>query len=62
MNRKLVEALCYKQESRGLPYRYGNWICYIGLILQKHYGPGVDSVSNRNEYQKSYWGYAAASK
>jgi hypothetical protein len=22
----------------------------------KHYGPGVDSASNRNEYQESSWG------
>jgi len=25
--------------------------CFIDLILQLHYGPGVDSASNRNEYQ-----------
>jgi hypothetical protein len=24
--------------------------------LQPHYGPGVDSASNRNEYQESSWG------
>jgi hypothetical protein len=24
--------------------------------LQQHYGPGVDSASNRNEYQESSWG------
>jgi hypothetical protein len=28
----------------------------IDLILQPHYGPGVDSASNRKEYQKSSWG------
>jgi hypothetical protein len=29
----------------------------IYLILQAaHYGPGVDSASNRNEYQESSWG------
>jgi hypothetical protein len=28
----------------------------IDLILQPHYGPGVDSASNRNEYQESSWG------
>jgi hypothetical protein len=26
------------------------------LILQPHYGRGVDSASNRNEYQESSWG------
>jgi hypothetical protein len=28
----------------------------IDLILQPHYDPGVDSASNRNEYQESSWG------
>jgi hypothetical protein len=28
----------------------------IYLILQPHYGPGIDSASNRNEYQESSWG------
>jgi hypothetical protein len=27
----------------------------IDLISQLHYGPGVDSTSNRNEYQESSW-------
>jgi hypothetical protein len=26
------------------------------LILHPYYGPGVDSASNRNEYQESSWG------
>jgi hypothetical protein len=28
----------------------------IDLILPAAYGPGVSSVSNRNEYQDSSWG------
>jgi hypothetical protein len=28
----------------------------IDLTFQLHYGPGVDSDSNRNEYQESSWG------
>jgi hypothetical protein len=28
----------------------------IYIVSQPHYGPGVDSASNRNEYQKSSWG------
>jgi hypothetical protein len=36
-----------------------------GLFLltqsfQSHYGPGVDSASNRNEYQKCFLGVKAA--
>jgi hypothetical protein len=30
--------------------------CSIDLILQPHYGPPVDSASNRNEYQESFCG------
>jgi hypothetical protein len=26
------------------------------LSFQPHYGPGVDSASNRNEYKESSWG------
>jgi hypothetical protein len=29
---------------------------WIFLSFQPHYGPGVDSASNRNEYQESSWG------
>jgi hypothetical protein len=31
------------------------WIFWIYLI-QPHYGAGVDSASNRNEYQEYSWG------
>jgi len=29
--------------------------------FQSHYGPGVDSASNRNEYQEYFLGVKAAS-
>ena len=28
--------------------------------FRSHYGPGVDSVSNRNEYQEYFFGVKAA--
>jgi hypothetical protein len=28
----------------------------LSWSFQSHYGPGVDSASNRNEYQESSWG------
>jgi hypothetical protein len=28
---------------------------YFSVDLQPHYGPEVDSASNRNEYQESSW-------
>jgi hypothetical protein len=32
------------------------WIFQFTLSFQQHYDPGVDSTSNRNEYQESSWG------
>jgi hypothetical protein len=32
------------------------WIFFkFTLSFQLHYGPGVDSASNRKEYQESFW-------
>jgi hypothetical protein len=33
---------------------------FIDIILRPHYGPGVDSASNRNEYQEYFLGVKAA--
>ena len=41
---QLVEALRYKPEGRGFD------------SFWPHYGPGVDSASNRNEYQEYFLG------
>jgi len=49
----VVKVLCYKSE--------GHWFDPIDIkSLQWHYGPGVDSVSNRNEYQEYFLGVKAA--
>jgi len=32
----------------------------IDIILRSHYGPGVDSASNRNKYQEYFLGVKAA--
>jgi hypothetical protein len=34
----------------------GHWIFQLTLSFQPHCDPGVDSASNRNEYQESSWG------
>jgi hypothetical protein len=49
-----VKALCYKPEGRGFETRWSEWFIFfpIYLILPAALGPGVYSVSNRNEYQK----------
>jgi hypothetical protein len=55
----LVEALCYKPEGRGIESRWGRFF-QLTYSFQPHYGPGVDSASNRNEYQESFWWQKAA--
>jgi hypothetical protein len=57
---KLVDALRYKPEGRGFDSRWGHWDSFIDLILRSHHGPGVDSASNRNEYEESSLGVKAA--
>ena len=51
---QLVEALRYKPEGRG----FYSWWCHCNVSLTQsfrpHYGPGVDSVCNRNEYQEYF--------
>ena len=44
---QLVEALRYKPEGRGFDPRW----CHSNF---SHYGRGVDSASNRNEYQEYF--------
>jgi hypothetical protein len=46
---QLVEALRYKPVGRGFDSRWCHWNF-------SHYGPGVDSASNRNEYQEYFLG------
>jgi hypothetical protein len=45
----VVEVLRYKPEGRGIDSRF-----------RPHYGPGVDSASNRNEYQEYFLEVKAA--
>jgi len=46
----VVKVLCYKSEGR--------WFDPSGFFIdikssRSHYGPGVESASNRNEYQEA---------
>ena len=43
----------------------GRWFDLSGFLIdiksfRSHYGPGVDSASNRNEYQEYFLGVTAA--
>ena len=51
----LVKALCYKSKGHWFDPRF----CHLGFFIdiksfRSHYGPGVDSASNRNEYQEHF--------
>jgi hypothetical protein len=47
---QLVEALRHKPEGRGIDSRWCHANFSLTLFFRAHYGPGVDSASNRNEY------------
>jgi hypothetical protein len=57
---QLVEALRYKPEGRGFDSRWTHWNFSVTLSFRSRCGPGVDSVSNRNEYQESFLGVKTA--
>jgi len=57
---QLVEALRYKPEGRGFDSRWCHWNFSSTQSFRSHYGPGVDSASNRNEYQEYFLGVKAA--
>jgi hypothetical protein len=56
---QLVEALRYKSEGRGFDSRWYHWNFSL-TSFRMHYGPGVDSASNRNEYQEYFQGTKTA--
>jgi hypothetical protein len=49
-------TLRYKMEGRGFDSRWCHWNCSLILSFRSHYGPGVESASNRNEYQEYFLG------
>ena len=53
---QLVEALRYKPEGREFDSRWCHW----NFALYNPSSPGVDSASNRNEYQEYFLGVNAA--
>ena len=53
---QLVEALRYKPEGCGLDSRRCQWNFLLAYSFRLPYGAGVDSASNRNEYQEYFLG------
>ena len=57
---QLVQTLRYKSEDRGFDSRWCQWNFSLTQCFRPHYGSGVDSASNRNEYQEYILGVKAA--
>ena len=49
----LAETMHHKPEGRGFDSPLCHWN-FSHIILAADYGPGVDSASNRNEYQEHF--------
>jgi hypothetical protein len=56
----VVKALRYKPADRGFDSRWCQWNFPVTYSCRSHYGPGLDSVSNRNEYQVYFLGVKVA--
>jgi hypothetical protein len=57
---QLHDALRYKPEGRGFDSRLYDWNFSMTYSFLPHYGPGVNSASNRNKYLKYFLGVKAA--
>jgi hypothetical protein len=49
-------SLRCKPKGRGFNSRWGNWHFSLTQSFRPHYGPGVESPSNRNEHQRCFLG------
>jgi hypothetical protein len=54
----VVKVLCYKSEGRWFDPRWCQF--FIDKSFWSHYGSGVDSASNINEYQENFLGVNSA--
>jgi len=59
---QLVDALRHKPGGRGFDSRWCHWKFFFIDIksFRSDYGFGVESASNRNEYQEYFMGVKAA--
>jgi len=53
---QLVETLRYNPEGSGFDSRWCHWNFSLREFFRPHYGPGIESASNRNEYQEYFVG------
>jgi hypothetical protein len=57
---QLVEAPRYKLEGRGYDSRWFHWNFSLTKFFRPHYGLGVETSSNRNEYHEYFLWVKAA--
>ena len=56
----VVKVLCYQSEGRWFDPSWCQFFIDV-KSFRSHYGPGVGSAPNRNEYQEHFLGVKAAS-
>jgi hypothetical protein len=56
----VVKVLCYKSEGCWFDFKWCHWNFSLTYSFRSHYGPGVDSACNSNEYQEHLLGVKAA--
>ena len=56
----MVKVLCYKSEGRRFDSSGVSGFFNDIKSFRSHYGPGVESASNRNEYREYFLGVKAA--
>ena len=56
----VVKALRYKPAGRGFDSRLCHWNISVTYSFRSLYDPGVDSASNKSEYQVYFLGEKAA--
>ena len=55
-----VKVLCYKSEGRWFDSSWCHWNFALTKFFRLHYDPGIDSASNRSEYQEHFLGIKMA--
>jgi hypothetical protein len=50
----MLLTLRYKLEGRGFDYGWFHWNSSLTKSFWPRYGSGIDSTSNRNEYQEYF--------
>ena len=56
----VVKVLCYRWEGPWFDSICCHWNFSLTYSFRFHYDPGVDSASNRNEYQEYFLGVKEA--